>query len=218
MPKVSNTPFFIKSFEHLLTGKLTAREVLIYGIVHQFEINRTPCFISRQELAKRINESEATAERSLQLLIKEGLIRITRQGRKRYLHTVNLYQLDTHQHIDLYQKEGQSVSKQGVDLYQLDTLTRSITRSIKKTNLIKSNYNNININNNIRENMKGETEAEKTRRLHLKALWDDPTGWDDIGHALTKWDEITNTLLRKVKPVHQDPSWNGRIDYGDIPE
>jgi hypothetical protein len=80
------------------------------------------------------------------------------------------------------------------------------------------NLGNINLGNDIGENMKGETEAEKTRRLHLKALWDDPTGWEDIGHALTKWDEVTNTLLRKVKPVHQDSSWNGRIDYGDLPE
>jgi len=138
MNKVPNLSHFIKSFEHLLTGKLTAREVLIYGIIHQFEANNTPCFISRQELAKRINESEATAERALQLLIQEGYVTARREGRKRYLSTAypqkgNLYQVDTNQVPDLYQKEGQSVSKQGSDLYQVDTLTRLITRSINET-------------------------------------------------------------------------------------
>jgi predicted transcriptional regulator len=150
MPKVSNQSHFIKSFAHLLTGKLTAREVLIYGIVHQFEANNTPCFISRQELAKRINESEATAERSLQLLIKEGYIVARREGRKRYLSTAypqkpDLYQVDTNQVADLYQNDTQSVSKQGVDLYQVDTLTRSITRSINKTkelDLVNNNKSN----------------------------------------------------------------------------
>ncbi len=138
MPKVANRSHFIKSFEHLLTGKLTAREVLIYGIIHQFEANKSPCFISRQELAKRINESEATVERSLQILIQEGYVIARREGRKRYLSTGypqkhDLYQLDTNQAPDLYQNDTQSVSKQGSDLYQLDTLTRSITRSINKT-------------------------------------------------------------------------------------
>lgn len=147
MPKVANRSLFIKSFQHLLTGKLTAREVLIYGIVHQFEANNTPCFISRQELAKRINESEATAERSLQLLIQEGYIIARREGRKRYLSTAypqksDLYQVDTNQVADLYQNDTQSVSKQGVDLYQPDTLTRSITRSINKINLIKDTKDN----------------------------------------------------------------------------
>ena len=138
MNKLAPTCYFYKSFEHLLTGKLTAREVLIIGIIHQFEANKTPCFISRAELAKRINESEATAERALQLLIKEGLVRTTRDGRKRYLHTVNLYQSDTGQSSNLYQVDTQSVSKQGPDLYQPDTLTRLITRSINKTNITRS--------------------------------------------------------------------------------
>jgi predicted transcriptional regulator len=149
MSKVSNRSHFIKSFTHLLTGKLTAREVLIYGIVHQFEANNTPCFISRQELARRINESEATAERSLQLLITGGHIIARRQGKKRYLSTgspqaSDLYQLDTDKTVDLYQNDTQSVSKQGVDLYQLDTLTRLITRSNNKTkelDLVNNNYN-----------------------------------------------------------------------------
>jgi DNA-binding MarR family transcriptional regulator len=150
MPKVANRSHFIKSFEHLLTGKLTAREVLIYGIIYQFEANKTPCFISRQELAKRINESEATAERALQILIQEGYIIVRREGRKRYLSTSypqkhNLYQLDTNKVPDLYQNDTQSVSKQGSDLYQLDTLTRSITRSINETkelDLVKDTKSN----------------------------------------------------------------------------
>lgn len=145
MSKLAPTRYFYKSFEHLLTGKVTAREALIYGIIHQFEANNTPCFISRAELAKRINESEATAERALQLLIKEGLVRTTRDGRKRYLHTVNLYQPDTGEQNEVYQNQGSSVSeseasvsKQGSDLYQLDTLTRLITRSTNKTNITRS--------------------------------------------------------------------------------
>jgi len=147
MRKLPSPRHFIKSFESLLTGKLTAREVLIYGIVAQFEANKTPCFISRQELAKRINESEATAERALQLLISEGYIKTYRKGRKRYLYTSylqarDLYQVDTSQSTDLYQVDTQSVSKQGSDLYQVDTLTRSITRSINQINITRSSYNN----------------------------------------------------------------------------
>jgi predicted transcriptional regulator len=169
MHKVSNQSHFIKSFTHLLTGKLTAREVLIYGIVHQFEANNTPCFISRQELAKRINESEATAERSLQLLIKEGYIVARREGRKRYLSTAypqkpDLYQVDTNQVADLYQNDTQSVSKQGVDLYQPDTLTRSITRSINKINLIKDIKDNKSNNGYTME-----WDAEKKAMVRRKA-------------------------------------------------
>jgi len=66
--------------------------------------------------------------------------------------------------------------------------------------------------------MKGETEAETKRRLHLKALWDDPTGWSDEGSALTKWDDTYQTLLRKPKPVHAEKSWNGKTDYSDLPD
>lgn len=140
MGKVPLTRYFIKSFTDLLHGKLTAREVLIYGIVAEFEANKTPCFISRAELAKRINESEATAERSLQLLISEGYIKASREGRKRYLSTgypqkADLYQVDTSQSADLYQVDTQSVSKPGVDLYQVDTLTRSSNQ----INLTRSN-------------------------------------------------------------------------------
>ena len=135
--KLSSTRYFLKSFEDLLQGKLTAREVLIYGIVSKFEENQTPCFISRQELAKRINESEATAERAVQLLITEGWLKFSREGRKRYLYTsypnnTDLYQPDTDEVPNLYQNEGRSVSKHGSDLYQVDTLTRLITRSINR--------------------------------------------------------------------------------------
>ena len=140
MGKLPPTRYFIKSFTDLLHGKLTAREVLIYGIVAEFEANKTPCFISRADLAQRINESEATAERALQLLISEGYIKASRQGRKRYLSTgypqkPDLYQVDTSQGADLYQVDTQSVSKPGVDLYQVDTLTRSINQ----INLTRSN-------------------------------------------------------------------------------
>lgn len=140
MGKVPPTRYFIKSFTDLLHGKLTAREVLIYGIVAEFEANETPCFISRAELAKRINESEATAERSLQLLISEGYIKATRNGRKRHLSTgysqkPNLCQVDTSGKHDLYQIDTGIVSKQGIDLYQVDTLTRSINQ----INLTRSN-------------------------------------------------------------------------------
>ena len=114
MGKLPPTRYFIKSFTDLLHGKLTAREVLIYGIVAEFEANKTPCFISRAELAQRINESEATAERALQLLISEGYIKASRQGRKRYLSTGY---------------------PQKPDLYQVDTLTRSINQ----INLTRSN-------------------------------------------------------------------------------
>ena len=152
MDKVSTPRLFIKSFQDLLTGNLTAREVLIYGIIHQFEVNKTPCFISRADLAKRINESEATAERSLKLLIKEGYITTERRGRKRYLSTG--YPQGSTPSPDLYQVDTQSVSKQGGDLYQVDTLTRSIiTRSINK---IKYSNNHIKVKNSQKLNLESE--------------------------------------------------------------
>ena len=149
--KLPSQHHFIKSFEFLLTGKLTAREALIFGIVHQFECNNKPCFLSRAEFAQRINESEATAERAIQLLIKEGYLKVCKQGRKRYLSTgypqVNNFSSDLYQvERQSVSKSGQSVSKQGADLYQVDTLTRSITRSINKTNITRSNINHLNTN------------------------------------------------------------------------
>jgi len=131
--KLPTTRYFLKSFTELLTGRITAREALIYGIVSEFEENNAECFISRQELAKRINESEATAERAVQLLIKEGWLKSKRDGRKRYLYTSrpnahDLYQPDTDETHDLYQNRGRSVSKSGFDLYQPDTLIRSINQ------------------------------------------------------------------------------------------
>ena len=117
-----------KSFKNLLKGKLTAREVLIYGIIASFSDSPNGCFISRAEIAERINESEATAERAVQLLISEGYVKAYRQGRKRYLTLTDLYQVDTNETTDLYQNEERSVSKQGSDLYQVDTLVRSITK------------------------------------------------------------------------------------------
>ena len=213
MSKIPPEGYFYKSFKHLLTGKLTAREVLIFAIVHEWETTTGACFASRADIADKINESEATAERSIQLLIKEGHLRTTRDGRKRYLHTVNLYQPDTGQVSNLYQPDTQSVSKQGSDLYQVDTLIRSSNKIHNKI------HNKINItSNDLGGSMKGETEAEKKRRLHLKSLREDPTGWNDEGHALTKWDETYQTLLRKPKPIHADRTWNGQTDYSDLPD
>ena len=220
MSKVPADGYFYKSFKHLLTGKLTAREVLIFAIVHEWETTTGACFASRADIAERINESEATAERSIQLLIKEGHLRTTRDGRKRYLHTVNLYQVDTNEPKDVYQEQGvsvsesdPSVSKQGSDLYQVDTLIRSSNKIYNKI------HNKIQVtSNDIGGSMKGETEAEKKRRLHLKSLWDDPAGWSDDGDALTKWDETYQTLLRKPKPVYADKSWSGKADYSDLPD
>lgn len=133
---------FYKSFKNLLKGKLTAREVLIYGIIASFKNNPNGCFISRAEFAERINESEATAERAVQLLISEGYVKAYRQGRKRYLVLTDLYQVDTNEanrpadlyQVDtdespnLYQNKDRSVSKHDLDLYQVDTLVRSITQ------------------------------------------------------------------------------------------
>lgn len=119
---------FYKSFKNLLKGKLTAREVLIYGIIASFKNSPKGCFLSRAEFAERINESEATAERAVQLLISEGYVKPYRQGRKRYLVLTDLYQVDTGESDDLYQNKDRSVSKPGSDLYQVDTLVRSINK------------------------------------------------------------------------------------------
>lgn len=139
MNKIPSSRYFLKSYTDMLQGPITAREVLIYGIVADFEANKAECFISRQELANRINESEATAERAVKLLIQEGWLIARREGRKRYLSTSrpkvrDLYQVDTNDGADLYQNKGQSVSKSMSDLYQVDTLIRSINQINNKIN------------------------------------------------------------------------------------
>lgn len=100
MSKVSNNNYFLKFHKSILGGPIRAKEALIYSIIAEFEANKLPCFVSRSELAIRINESEATAERSLQTLIAYGLVKSRRSGRLRYLTTcapeeVDLYQIDT---------------------------------------------------------------------------------------------------------------------------
>ena len=219
MGKIPPEGYFYKSFKHLLTGKLTAREVLIFAIVHEWETTTGACFASRADIADRINESEATAERSIQLLIKEGHLRTTRDGRKRYLHTVNLYQVDTNEPKDVYQEQGvsvsesdPSVSKQGCDLYQVDTLIRSSNKIHNKI------HNKINtLNESLESVMIGETDKEKEIRLHLEAVRRDPHGWEDHGEFLTKWDEKTRTTLRKPKG-YQEKTWNNKKDYSDVPD
>lgn len=139
MSKVTPAPYFLKVFPHVLRGAIKAREALILAIVADFERNKAPCFISREELARRINESQASAERGVQTLLKAGLLTAKRKGRLRYLSTSNLYQVDTNQDADLYQNDTQSVSKQGSDLYQVDTLIRSTNqiKAIRSNNQIK---------------------------------------------------------------------------------
>jgi biotin operon repressor len=115
--------------------------------VAEFEANGARCFISRKELGRRINESEHTAERSVQKLIAAGLLIATREGRLRYLSTsltslnpktetfetfetpADLCAGDTDSSNDLCAGDRRSVSNMGVDLCAGDTLTRSITRS-----------------------------------------------------------------------------------------
>jgi hypothetical protein len=179
MENLPKTLFFYKSFKHLLKGKLTAREVLIIGIIADFADSPKGCFIGRSELAKLINESEATAERAVQLLLSEGYLKATRVGRKRYLSLTNLYQPDTSQPADLYQNDTQSVSKQGVNLYQPDTLLRSITQ-ISYSDLItrsRSEYSDLQLDqldhtsNNLDQytEQKGEAMAQQSK---LKTWWE----------------------------------------------
>ena len=51
-----------------------------------------------------------------------------------------------------------------------------------------------------------------------RLIFDPDNGWNDEGHALTKWDETYQTLLRKPKPIHADRTWNGQTDYSDLPD
>jgi predicted transcriptional regulator len=79
--------YFIKFYNDIMTGEITAREALVYAIVAEFEANGAQCFISRKELGQRINESEHSAERAVQVLLKAGLLISRRDGRTRYLST-----------------------------------------------------------------------------------------------------------------------------------
>jgi len=177
MTNLSANHHFYKSFKNLLQGKLTAREVLIYGIILSFN-NTKGCFISRAEFAARINESEATAERSIQLLISEGYVKANRQGRKRYLVITDLYQPDTSQVTDLYQNENESVSKQGSDLYQVNTLVRSNTKipivrsNIKIQDLYQDDTDSKSIGLNFNSTNQGKTKlvwsAEKNAMVRIR--------------------------------------------------
>ena len=57
-------------------------------------------------------------------------------------------------------------------------------------------------------------ESEDARKAYLAKLMQEPTGWNDHGSFLTKWDDITNTILRRKKPVYRERRWN----YEDIPD
>jgi hypothetical protein len=57
-------------------------------------------------------------------------------------------------------------------------------------------------------------ESDDARKEYLAKLMQEPTGWDDHGSFMTKWDDVTKTVLRKQKPVYQERRWN----YDDVPE
>ena len=167
-PKIHRNRYFYKLFTDLLQGPITAREALIFGIVADFEVRGLPCFISRQELANRINESPATAERSVKLLLNIGLLKAHRKGRKRYLSTgypqkADLYQPDTGEKSDLYQSDTHSVSKSRGDLYQLDTLDRSI---LDRSSIDRSNNKNITGSNSNVSKQVQESERERFKKIH----------------------------------------------------
>lgn len=62
--------------------------------------------------------------------------------------------------------------------------------------------------------IKAAIEGEDARKEYLAKLMQEPTGWDDQGSFLTKWDDVTGTILRKKKPAYQEKRWN----YDDLPE
>ena len=57
-------------------------------------------------------------------------------------------------------------------------------------------------------------ESEDARKEYLAKLMQEPTGWDDHGSFMTKWDDVTKTVLRKQKPVYQERRWN----HDNVPE
>ncbi len=197
MVKLASSRPFIKYYPDLLKGNIRAREALVYAVVAEFEQYGKKCFISRKELGKRINESEHSAERAVQILIKAGLLTSSRKGKLRYLSTNSIAphlcagDTDSTNHLcagdtdgeihlcagdrDLCAGEPSSVRNGGGDLCAGDTLTRSITRSINKIYNQKEtcdmpNQNFLNYWDKLSEQEKAEFVSLAARRLpKLKA-------------------------------------------------
>jgi|688.fasta_scaffold213620_4 hypothetical protein len=202
---------FVIVYLDLVENGLTYEEAALIRYVKRFEESNKPCFASIPYIAKDLRLAERTIRRHLRRLIDLEYLRATGKGRGRYLNT-NAAKMATN--------TGQNVTECGqngrCDTGQNGRLSNSIMiNSSINNNLSINNISKLDITGG---SMKGETEAERKRRLHLKGLWDDPTGWTDDGSALTKWDETYQTLLRKPKPVHALKAWNGKADYSDIPE
>lgn len=202
---------FVIVYLDLVENGLTYEEAALIRYVERFEESNKPCFASIPYIAKDLRLAERTIRRHLRRLIDLEYLRATGKGRGRYLNT-NAAKMATN--------SGQNVTECGqngrCDTGQNGRLSNSIMiNSSINNNLSINNISKLDITGG---SMKGETEAEMKRRLHLKSLWDDPTGWTDDGSALTKWDETYQALLRKPKPVHAEKSWNSKADYSNIPE
>ena len=197
MAKIPSSRFFLKYYTDILKGPIKAREALIYAIVAEFQGNEATCFISRKELGKRINESEHSAERGLQTLIKAGLIKTKRQGRLRHLYInkkgFDLCAGDTDQKSDVCAGANRSVRNEGVDLCAGDTLIRSINQ-INNNQINDHVYNNIN-NTHVRPE-KIMAQRQKDDGFTLRGWWD--------GLSAQERDELVTYTARVANPYEKN--------------
>lgn len=49
------------------------------------------------------------------------------------------------------------------------------------------------------DTIRASLTTEEERKVYLAKLFAEPEGWEDQGTYLTKWDEVTRSVLRKPK-------------------
>lgn len=204
---------FVIVYLDLVENGLTYEEAALIRYVERFEASNKPCFASIPYIAKDLRLSERSIRRHLKRLIDLEYLSATGKGRGRYLNT-NAAKMATNtgQIVTDCGQNGRCDTGQIGRLSNSNMINNMINNNLSISNLSKYNNNN----NNKGDNMNKETENQ--RRLHLKKLWDDPTGWEDTGSALTKWDDTYKTLLRKPKPVYVEKSWKGKTEEWKVPE
>jgi biotin operon repressor len=213
MPKIPSSHAFFNVNKSLLLI-LGPYEAIVLSYVVEWQAKSKPCFSSRKTISAETGFSEKTVQNTIKSLVDKGYLAISHHKRKRTLTVTDKVSI-------WYPQRGYNIPSEGVrdtqmrGYYVLTTNKEITNKDITNKKLLKSD---LVLEETEEEPMAEETEKDKELRLRLKALRDDPVGWEDHGSYLTKFDPDTRTTLRKIKPVHPEKSWNGKGDWKDLPE
>jgi predicted transcriptional regulator len=94
MSKIPKTASFYKLNKQLLR-ELGPEAAILIAYVKEYETQNKECFASRPYIAKQLGISETTLHRLFQRLTKLGHLSITRDGKKRFLHTSKLFKMNS---------------------------------------------------------------------------------------------------------------------------